>query len=407
MEIATDAPSTPPARGRARCGPSPLALTRSPPAGPASAKSNFHLKWGMRTPLRRPRKTYAGIPVGVQGGFTEEKYFGEDLELTASFMPRYMRKRSAFYLIIGSVLCLMGCVPAAYVLLEDGWLQGLCEAQAAGVLHEIDMHWWYGTDYPLPDFVDCAVRAPGVRGARLVPLDWESKGTISSIVSDIDSPQGRVFFGFIMIGALVLLLSEFPFWLYRQWEGSQRSIDFLFEREGHERMIWNTIVPVGLAIAAIVSSPSGAHGLDQIMTGVHMVSIMGGCVLPLMYFETKQLYMEEALSREYYRMPDQWVRIACIGLVYVNFVGLCATQTAIVLAGYRKYWLASWSFVHELSALAFCLLNFVAVGWHALWHMAEEEKARRRRLAGPLRAAGATAASLRETCSVRSAASLL
>ena len=100
-------------------------------------------------------------------------------------------------------------------------------------------------------------------GCGLLPDGFARKGTISFVASSFDTPQGRVFFGCMLLSSLTLFVSQFPFWLPRRpvWRRHQTSSaasepSWLDEEEGRNRFIWLFAGSLFMAVVSMINATS-------------------------------------------------------------------------------------------------------------------------------------------------------
>ena len=97
---------------------------------------------------------------------------------------------------------------------------------------------------------------------RAAPDVFAKTGTISIIVNDMREPQGRIYFGGFLISAILFLISQSPFWLYRPWDEGELNKDemgaigkWILARERALRTVGYVAPPCLLALCAIVVTP--------------------------------------------------------------------------------------------------------------------------------------------------------
>ena len=100
-------------------------------------------------------------------------------------------------------------------------------------------------------------------GCGLLPEGFARKGTISFVAASFDTPQGRVFFGCMLLSSLTLFVSQFPFWLPRRpvWRRHQSSStasepSWLDEEEGRNRFIWLFAGSLFMAVVSMINATS-------------------------------------------------------------------------------------------------------------------------------------------------------
>jgi len=143
----------------------------------------------------------------------------------------------------------------------------------------------------------CVVGA-NLRGCGLLPEDFASRGTISNVAADFSSPHGRVMFGCLLLSSLTLFISQFSFWLPRQFERSDAA--WLAQGEGVFRFVWLFAGSLAMAIVSLIPCPSDPFdhfGFNVVLSVLHMGGFLL-CILVLILMEYQQLTrVEFALHR--------------------------------------------------------------------------------------------------------------
>lgn len=145
--------------------------------------------------------------------------------------------------------------------------------------------------------------------------------TVSEMVRDPASPEGKVFFAFCMLGAICILVSAYPWCLRNVFIGHDHSrlIRPLCGRAG-ERPIWVSLVslrqflpPVGLMMVVCIEVTSGPRTFcEAVAAGVHT---LGAVMMFLTYiaFEFHALWWSPVLKvcgAE--RVLRKWLAIAAL-----------------------------------------------------------------------------------------------
>eukprot|EP00928_Gymnodinium_smaydae_P070362 TRINITY_DN54207_c0_g1_i1.p2 TRINITY_DN54207_c0_g1~~TRINITY_DN54207_c0_g1_i1.p2 ORF type:complete len:399 (+),score=68.21 TRINITY_DN54207_c0_g1_i1:38-1198(+) len=271
-----------------------------------------------RVPGFQPYGGYAGPPMSAgpllapgsaspgQGSLSDEKQNlsngdSRDLQVVANNYSKNrtdipVRYRSPTLLMIGSVFGIMGFV-VAFVL-------GVIEFFTAKT-NDFGQEFASGYGY------------------------WPS--TVSEMVHNWNSPEGRIFFGFCLIASLLIFQSWYPYELRNVYTGPETIVIF-----GRPLMYWITfrqVIPVvGLLQLICVSTvpPDQAHGVDYGSVAVHL---MGAFMMFIGYMvaELKCLrvcgfssdFEEDYLDIE---TEERVVRIVLMWVVTVFYVAFCAFQ---------------------------------------------------------------------------------
>jgi len=134
-------------------------------------------------------------------------------------------------------------------------------------------------------------------GCGLLPTGFASTGTISCVASSFDTPQGRVFFGCMLLSSITLFISQFPFWLPRRpvWRLRQpaSSHPWLDEMEGRNRFIWLFAGSLFMAVVSMVNVPHDRLlGYNIVPSAIHMGGFLSGIGV-LLFMEFYHLHFVE------------------------------------------------------------------------------------------------------------------
>jgi hypothetical protein len=175
----------------------------------------------------------------------------------------------------------------------------------------------------------------------LVPEDFVTKGTLSILVQDIDTPHGRLFTVGICTASLILLISNFPSLLYPSWSPRKDAslTDDIQTRSFREQLVrgmWLILPQIGFLLVGAVPTVSEPLGLEIHFFVLHAVCAQLG-MITWVIFETHQLICgERALARlrgrggaeEEPLKISQYIRIAALSLLWIN---------CIVFSGIKVY----------------------------------------------------------------------
>jgi len=160
--------------------------------------------------------------------------------------------------------------------------------------------------------------------------------TVSEMVSDWNSPQGRIFFGFCLIAAILLFQSWYPYELRNAYTGAE-SLNLCFIWP----MYWITfrqIIPVvGLLMLICVSTVPSEKAQDDDSASV-IVHLIGAGLMFVGYMVAEMKCLGMGFSSEiesyYLDMEDTeyCVRKALMIIVLFFYVAFCVLQCVLVWA---------------------------------------------------------------------------
>ena len=199
------------------------------------------------------------------------------------------------------------------------------------------------------------------------PRDFAQKGTLSNVSQDLMSPHGRLWSTALVVGAILNMVSMYPFWLYRCWApwsddatNPLRHPTFQTKQERLVRTCWVVFPSVGFILAGIIPAISNADGFYRVLTAVHNVAAPVS-MLFCMIMETIQLHFGEAavcsrldaasVHARYTHGPvgfGQRMRVRTLVATWVAGTAFVAVQAYLALFDNQQYWLAQLSFVSEV-----------------------------------------------------------
>ena len=145
-------------------------------------------------------------------------------------------------------------------------------------------------------------------GCGLLPRGFARRGTISFVAASFDTPQGRVFFGCMLLSSLVLFVSQFPFWLPRRpvWRKRPPTSyeSWLDEEEGRNRFIWLFAGSLFMAVVSIVNATPqhDLAGHNMVPSAIHMGGFLCGIAV-LLFMAFYQLHYIEFAFHRWRRFP--------------------------------------------------------------------------------------------------------
>lgn len=200
------------------------------------------------------------------------------------------------------------------------------------------------------------------------PHDFAQKGTLSNLAQDQSTPHGRLWTTALVIGAVLLLTSMYPFWLYRSWAPWVDVVDnplalatFQSRTERLLRTAWVVLPSVGFILAGIIPSLSDADGLYLVLTVVHNVSApisISFC----MVMETVQLHFGENAFRAFFGSgpatklygplsKGQRLRVGTLVVAWLSGALFVLVQSYLALFENALIWLAQTSYMVEVCAV--------------------------------------------------------
>mmetsp|Transcript_23126 Transcript_23126/g.41810 ORF Transcript_23126/g.41810 Transcript_23126/m.41810 type:complete len:387 (-) Transcript_23126:325-1485(-) len=136
-----------------------------------------------------------------------------------------------------------------------------------------------------------------------LPADFNEKGTLSNVSQHVETPWGRLFAVSLFTAGLLLLMSNYTFWLYPAWstdldisENPLALASLASYSERRWRVAWMVVPSVGFMITAAIPSFSTITDVSWILTLVH--NITAPCSVAFMVsMESVQLsYGEHAFA---------------------------------------------------------------------------------------------------------------
>ena len=258
-----------------------------------------------------------------------------DVQATLDDLAHHQRRTSAWLTIAAIIAGSCACIPALAIATDEALI-------ANG--------YYYG-----------ATQAP----YGVAPDVFAATGTISIIVNDMREPQGRIYFGGFLISAILMLVAQHTFWLYRSWPHPS-SVHSQAAQAGHERtvkMMGYVMPPCLLALCAIVVTPQDmtGHRFYIFSSVTHNIGFLGFGASQIA-FEMCQLHIGEQVSLSTFCAGggalDQRIRFImhCIGkLCLIAFMSLSyrirKVEPDVTLAA-----LAVWAEVGVLAPVWFGVL---------------------------------------------------
>lgn len=209
-----------------------------------------------------------------------------------------------------------------------------------------------------------------------VPHDFETKGTLSNVSQDVETPRGRLFAVMLFIAGMLQLISTYPSQLYRPWKfleevdagGDPFHQSISVPRiEKKLKMAWTALAGVGFMFTAACPSLSNPKGFDIVLTMVHNISAPAAMAFCLL-METFQLaYGEEAFGHFFCQEESltlyQRMRAVLVAYTWFSMVLFVSCQVYFGLEAVlgmkvkKTYSLALVSFFGEIAVilLAFAL----------------------------------------------------
>lgn len=160
------------------------------------------------------------------------------------------------------------------------------------------------------------------------------EGSISGLTKDQDTVIGRIFLSLINAAAILLLFSNFGFFVLPAWEDSvgpltgdygcvaraERTYNWVLSEEGMFKMAYSVIAPTGLIILANVPAPLDNNNSParHLQFELHLFAIFAGCG-PLLIGELYQLIRGEQM----FKRCSGWrqvFRFICVVAAAVSFL---------------------------------------------------------------------------------------
>jgi len=202
----------------------------------------------------------------------------------------------------------------------------------------------------------------------LVPKDFKQKATLSNVAQDISTPHGRLWTTFLVSAAIMLLVSMYPFQIYRCWAPwVTRDVNpfvhpsMQWRQERWFRTVWAVLPNMGFILTGAIPSLSGVQGYELVLTGVHNVCAplsMLFCVLmetvQLHFGENAFLYFfsDEAANDIYGPLTNmQRIRAATVICAWTAGVIFVGVQAYLAFCKNERYWLALVSYYGEVCGL--------------------------------------------------------
>ena len=151
-------------------------------------------------------------------------------------------------------------------------------------------------------------------------------------------PQGRIYFGGFLISAILMLIAQSPFWLYRTWQQEiardKGGHQWVHDRERALKTMGYVVPPCLLALCAIVVTPQNMtdHRFYKFSSMAHNVGFLGFGA-GQMIFEMCQLRVGEQYTWDKFvagkGKADQRFRYAMHIVCQINLVCFAALSTKI------------------------------------------------------------------------------
>ena len=175
-------------------------------------------------------------------------------------------------------------------------------------------------------------------------LDVNKFGSVSSVVADLDSPQGKFFKGFMSFGWLLIAISGFGFFIAPRWEHHDDGVHgadglcgssctsvpmcacspsrvvskeeagqcWVYSLEGRFKMWWQIIAPMGIVLVAQVPVKHGGDHADAFADTIHTACAVFAFLMCL-WCEWYQLLVGEKVwkKRFKFRSKLQLGRFVC------------------------------------------------------------------------------------------------
>jgi len=176
-------------------------------------------------------------------------------------------------------------------------------------------------------------------------------GSISGLTKDQDTIIGRIFFCLVNAGAILMLFSNFGFFILPAWEDSvglltrdcgrvgtivqegckavayrsgyaraETKYNWVLSEEGIFKMMYSVIAPTGLIIFASAPSPPNDNNspAKQLQFMLHLVGIFSACG-PLMICELYQIIRGERIFKRCTGLR-QVFRLVCVVAAVISFL---------------------------------------------------------------------------------------